>query len=183
MTQETLQDQPTMLLVDDDEIFTQVLERAMQKRGFLVQVAHNVADAMSMYVDESPEYAVIDLRMPGDSGLALVRHLHQLDNQTRIVVLTGYASIATAVEAVKLGATHYLAKPADADQVLAAFERTEGDINAPVPNNALSVNRMEWEHIQRVLQENDGNISATARSLNMHRRTLQRKLNKHPARK
>lgn len=180
MTSEYLQDQPTMLLVDDDEIFTQVMEKAMRKRGFLVQIAHDVPSAIAMYVDESPEYAVIDLRMPGDSGLALVKHLHHLDNQTRIVVLTGYASIATAVEAVKLGATHYLAKPADADQVLAAFERTEGDINAPVPSTALSVNRLEWEHIQRVLQENDGNISATARSLNMHRRTLQRKLQKHP---
>lgn len=183
MTQAPLPDQPTMLLVDDDEVFTQVLEKAMHKRGFLVQVAHNVAEAICMYVDESPEYAVIDLRMPGDSGLALIKHLHQLDSQTRIVVLTGYASIATAVEAVKLGATHYLAKPADADQILAAFERVEGDINAPVPSNALSVNRMEWEHIQRVLQEHDGNISATARSLNMHRRTLQRKLHKHPAKK
>ncbi|WP_334108382.1 response regulator transcription factor [Methylobacillus sp.] len=183
MMTEPLQDQPTILIVDDDEIFTQVLGKAMQKRGFHVQTACNVNEAMSLYVDESPEYAVIDLRMPGDSGLTLVRHLHQIDNQTRIVVLTGYASIATAVEAVKLGATHYLSKPADADQILAAFERIEGDIHTPVASNALSVNRMEWEHIQRVLQENDGNISATARSLNMHRRTLQRKLNKHPVRK
>ncbi|MCB5190399.1 response regulator transcription factor [Methylobacillus arboreus] len=176
-------DLPTMLLVDDDEIFTQVLARAMEKRGFQVQVAHNVHDATAMTIQEAPEYAVVDLKMPGDSGLTLVKHLKQIDGQTRIVVLTGYASIATAVEAVKLGATHYLAKPADADQILAAFERIEGDPDAPVPDNALSVNRMEWEHIQRVLQENDGNISATARSLNMHRRTLQRKLNKHPARK
>ena len=183
MTTEPMQDQPTILIVDDDEIFTQVLGKAMKKRGFQVQTAHNVNEAMALYIDESPEYAVIDLRMPGDSGLTLVRHLHQIDNQTRIVVLTGYASIATAVEAVKLGATHYLAKPADASQILAAFERTEGDIYTPVANNALSVNRMEWEHIQRVLQENDGNISATARSLNMHRRTLQRKLSKHPVRK
>ncbi|MCB5188516.1 response regulator transcription factor [Methylobacillus caricis] len=177
------EDYPDLLLVDDDELFTQVLAKAMQKRGFNVTVAHNVSDAIAMTAEEAPEYAVIDLKMPGDSGLTLVKHLNQIDSQTRIVVLTGYASIATAVEAVKLGATHYLAKPADADQILAAFERTEGDINTPVPSNALSVNRLEWEHIQRVLQENEGNISATARSLNMHRRTLQRKLNKYPAKK
>ncbi|WP_089374610.1 response regulator transcription factor [Methylobacillus rhizosphaerae] len=176
-------DLPTMLLVDDDEVFTQVLARAMTKRGFRVEIAHNVQDAILITTDEAPEFAVVDLRMPGDSGLSLVKHLKQIDDQTRIVVLTGYASIATAVEAVKLGATHYLAKPADADQILAAFDRTEGDPDAPVSDTALSVNRLEWEHIQRVLQENDGNISATARSLNMHRRTLQRKLNKRPAKK
>lgn len=172
--------QADMLLVDDDVLFTEVLARAMQKRGFHVVVAHSVQEAMTLTEHETPEYAVIDLKMPGESGLALVRHLHQIDNQTRIVVLTGYASIATAVEAVKLGATHYLAKPADAAQILAAFQRTEGNAEIPLASQTLSVNRMEWEHIQRVLQENEGNISATARSLNMHRRTLQRKLSKYP---
>lgn len=172
--------QADMLLVDDDELFTQVLAKAMHKRGFNVLVAHSVQEAMALTEQETPEYAVIDLKMPGESGLTLVRHLHQIDNQTRIVVLTGYASIATAVEAVKLGATHYLAKPADAEQILAAFQRTEGDADTPLASQTLSVNRMEWEHIQRVLQENEGNISATARSLNMHRRTLQRKLSKYP---
>ena len=99
-----------------------------------------------------------------------------------MVVLTGYASIATAIEAIKLGATHYLAKPVDADEIIAAFEKREGDTAAQVAMNPLSVDRLEWEHIQRVLSENEGNISATARSLNMHRRTLQRKLNKNPSR-
>lgn len=172
--------QADMLLVDDDVLFTEVLAKAMRKRGFHVLVAHSVQEAITLTEHETPEYAVIDLKMPGESGLALVRHLHQIDNQTRIVVLTGYASIATAVEAVKLGATHYLAKPADAEQILAAFQRTEGDADTPLAAQTLSVNRMEWEHIQRVLQENEGNISATARSLNMHRRTLQRKLSKYP---
>jgi two-component system response regulator RegA len=131
---------------------------------------------------ESPEYAVIDLRMPGPSGLELVKKLKALDPHTRIVVLTGYASIATAVEAIKLGATHYLAKPADADEIVAAFSRDSGDAAAPVTAKPLPLSRLEWEHIQKVLAECDGNISETARRLGMHRRTLQRKLAKRPAR-
>ncbi|MDO9190947.1 MAG: response regulator, partial [Sulfurimicrobium sp.] len=128
------------------------------------------------------EFAVVDLKMPGPSGLVLVKRLKELDEETRIVMLTGFASIATAVEAIKLGATHYLAKPADADQIIAAFEREGGDDEVPVTQQPLSVDRLEWEHIQRVLAEHQGNISATARALKMHRRTLQRKLGKHPAR-
>jgi two-component system response regulator RegA len=127
-----------------------------------------------------PEYAVVDLKIPGPSGLVLIKRLKELDAATRIVMLTGYASIATAVEAVKLGATHYLAKPADADEIVAAFHKTEGDAEAALSVTPLSVDRLEWEHIQRVLAEHDGNISATARALNMHRRTLQRKLVKNP---
>ena len=109
-----------------------------------------------------------------------MKYLIELDSNTRIVVVTGYASIATAVEAVKLGAVHYLAKPADADEVVAAFYKKEGDASVPVANQPLSVNRLEWEHIQKVLSENNGNISATARALGMHRRTLQRKLQRRP---
>jgi two-component system response regulator RegA len=120
--------------------------------------------------------------MSGPSGLDLVAKLKKLDPNTRIVMLTGYASIATAVEAIKLGAVHYLAKPADADEILAAFQRDEGDAAMPVQPKPLSVARLEWEHIQKVLTECDGNISETARRLNMHRRTLQRKLAKHPTR-
>ncbi|GBG15421.1 two-component system, response regulator RegA [Novimethylophilus kurashikiensis] len=176
-------DAPSLLLVDDDELFRNVLSRALQKRGFDVTTAENVSEALALAEANPPEYAVVDLKMPGPSGLVLVKRLNELDPATRIVVLTGYASIATAVEAVKLGATHYLAKPADADQIVTAFAKAEGDETAPVSPSPLSVDRMEWEHIQRVLAEHEGNISATARALNMHRRTLQRKLGKYPSRK
>jgi two-component system response regulator RegA len=175
-------DRPSLLLVDDDETFRCVLAAALERRGFAVRTAGNVDEGTSLAEQELPEYAVIDLRMPGPSGLELVRRLHAQDSHTRIVVLTGFASVATAVEAIKLGATHYLAKPVDADEVVAAFHRTEGDAAAPVNERPLSVDRLEWEHIQRVLTDCDGNISETARRLNMHRRTLQRKLAKHPAR-
>ena len=169
-------DQPSLLLVDDDETFCEVMANALQRRGFAVTVAHDVDE------DDSPEYALVDLKMPGDSGLTLVRRLHDMEPATRIVVLTGYASISTAVEAIKLGATHYLAKPVDADDVVAAFSKCEGDADTPVAPSPLSIDRLEWEHIQRVFAEHDGNVSATARALNMHRRTLQRKLAKRPPR-
>lgn len=171
---------PAMLLVDDDEDFRQVLAAAFVKRGYLVNTAANVESALLIAGDNPPEFAVVDLKMPGVSGLTLVKKLKELDATTRIVMLTGYASIATAIEAVKLGATHYLAKPANADEIIAAFQQTEGDETTPLINSPLSVDRLEWEHIQRVLAEYGGNISATARALNMHRRTLQRKLGKNP---
>jgi two-component system response regulator RegA len=175
-------DRPTMLVVDDDQTFARVLADAFDKRGFAVRLAHDVADGLAAANAESPEYAVVDLKMPGPSGLELVTRLKQLDENTRIVVLTGYASVATAVEAIKLGATHYLTKPADADEILAAFGRTAGDAATPVESRPLSVARLEWEHIQKVLTECGGNISETARRLAMHRRTLQRKLAKRPVR-
>ncbi len=171
---------PSLLLVDDDEIFAHVMSKALAKRGFAVKVAHNVDEAIKLSRENPPEYATVDLNMPGKSGLELVKHLIGLDGNTRIVVLTGYASVTTAVEAVKLGATHYLAKPADADEVVAAFHKEEGDASVSVSNQPLSVNRLEWEHIQKVLAECDGNVSATARALGMHRRTLQRKLQRRP---
>lgn len=174
------QDRPTLLLVDDDEAFRRVLARALDRRGYAVTTAADVAEALARAQAQSPEYAVVDLKMPGESGLVLIEKLIELDPNTRIVMLTGYASIATAVEAIKLGATHYLAKPVDADQVVAALHRTEGDASLPVSDSPLSVDRLEWEHIQRVLAEHEGNISATARALKMHRRTLQRKLGKKP---
>lgn len=179
---ESQDENPSLLLVDDDETFCRVLKKALSRRGYDVAVAHDVASALILAEASPPEYAVVDLKMPGASGLVLVKRLKELDEETRIVVLTGFASIATAVEAVKLGATHYLAKPADADQILAAMNRDEGDAETPVTSSPLSVDRLEWEHIQRVLNEHQGNISATARALNMHRRTLQRKLGKHPVR-
>ncbi len=182
MTDTTNADRPTLLVVDDDATFARVLRNAFEARGYAVCVAHDVAQGMAAAQADPPEYAVIDLKMPGPSGLELVAKLKELDPATRIVMLTGYASIATAVEAIKLGAVHYLAKPADADEILAAFRRDEGDATTPVQPKPLSVARLEWEHIQKVLTECDGNISETARRLNMHRRTLQRKLAKHPAR-
>ena len=175
-------EQPSLLLVDDDEVFASVLAQAFRRRGYTVRVAHGVDAGIALAQAEPPEYAVVDLRMPGASGLELVRVLKDLDENTRIVMLTGYASIATAVEAIKLGAVHYLAKPADADEIRAAFHRDGGDTSVDVPERPLSVNRLEWEHIQKVLQECDGNVSETARRLNMHRRTLQRKLQKRPVR-
>ena len=173
----------TLLLVDDDDAFRRVLARALERRGYAVSVAASVDAALSRAVEQPPEYAVVDLKMPGASGLVLVEKLIDLDPNTRVVMLTGYASIATAVEAIKLGAIHYLAKPCDADQVVAALDKSsEGDSATPVSGSPLSVDRLEWEHIQRVLAEHQGNISATARALKMHRRTLQRKLGKRPVR-
>lgn len=175
------QDKPTLLLVDDDEAFRRVLARAMERRGYAVSTAADVSEALAAAQQHPPEYAVVDLKMPGESGLVLIERLMELDPNTRIVMLTGYASIATAIEAIKLGATHYLAKPVDADEVVAALNKVDGDSSLFVSDSPLSVDRLEWEHIHRVLAENDGNISATARALKMHRRTLQRKLNKKPA--
>lgn len=171
---------PSLLLVDDDRSFCAVMSAALSARGFMVRIAHSVAEARDMARADPPEYAVIDLKMPGSSGLELVKYLHELDAQTKMVVFTGYASVATAVEAIKLGATHYLVKPADADEVVAALHREAGDAEVPISTKPLSVARVEWEHIQRVLTECDDNISEAARRLRMHRRTLQRKLAKRP---
>jgi len=173
-------EKPSLLLVDDDEDFLSALTNAMQKRGFQVSTANSAESAFELAKNDPPEFAVVDLKMAGNSGLVLVRQLTSLNAGTRIVVLTGYASITTAIEAIKLGATHYLAKPVDADEVVAAFEKQSGDSEIALSSSPLSVDRLEWEHIQRILKDHDGNVSATARSLNMHRRTLQRKLNKNP---
>jgi two-component system response regulator RegA len=175
-----MQNAARLLLVDDDIGLCEAMTRAFTRRGFDVSTAHDTGSAWSNARERTPQYAVIDLKMPGDSGLTLIPRLKSLASEMCIVVLTGYASVATAVEAIKLGATHYLAKPVDVDQIVAAFGREAGDPCQPVADQPLSVERLEWEHIQRVLAEHAGNISATARSLNMHRRTLQRKLSKRP---
>jgi two-component system response regulator RegA len=182
MNTENTADKPSLLLVDDDDTFCQVLSVALERRGFAVRVAHDVVEGLAAAEGDAPEFAVIDLKMPGPSGLELVKKLKALDTQTRIVVLTGFASVATAVEAIKLGATHYLAKPADADEIVAAFSRDSGNAAVPVETKPLPLSRLEWEHIQKVLTECGGNISETARRLGMHRRTLQRKLAKRPSR-
>jgi len=181
--EEPLDYRPSLLLVDDDVVFCQVLSAALTRRGFMVSVAHHVDAALHLAAQDPPEYAVVDLKMPGPSGLVLVEKLTALDGHTRIVVLTGYASIATAVEAIKLGAIHYLTKPADADEIVQAFHSAAGDAAMPVADAPLSIDRLEWEHIQKVLLECQSNISATARRLGMHRRTLQRKLQKRPVRR
>jgi len=175
-----IDDNPVLLLVDDDQTFCSVLGDALQRRNYNVMVAHDVGHAALLAEYNPPEYAVIDLKMDGASGLTLIPQLISLDEQTRIVILTGYASIATAVEAIKLGANHYLTKPTDADEIVAAFHREEGNISTPIATRPMSVNRLEWEHIQKVIMDCGGNISAAARSLGMHRRTLQRKLYKKP---
>jgi len=176
-----IDEKPTLLLVDDDEDFLNVLSSAMSKRNFLVTLANSSESAYELAKYDPPEFAVVDLKMQGNSGLVLVRQLTSLNAGIRIVVLTGYASVATAIEAIKLGATHYLAKPVDVDEIISSFEKHSGDSGVELTSNPLSINRLEWEHIQRVLVEHEGNISATARSLNMHRRTLQRKLSKNPS--
>jgi len=173
-------DRSSLLIVDDDRDLCRILQRTMEKRGFAVTVAHSVEDARWLAEESPPEYALLDLKMSGASGLTLIQHLKQLDPETRIVVLTGYASIATAVEAIKLGATHYLAKPATADDIVAAFQKDEGDDSARVRDEPVPLKRLEWEHIQKVLMENNGNVTATARQLKVHRRTLQRRLAKYP---
>lgn len=167
-----------LLLVDDDATLCRVLARALEKRGYSVTAAHDAASARRVAAEVSPQYAVIDLKMPGASGLTLIGTLKALG--IRVVVLTGYASISTTVEAMKLGAIHYLAKPASADEIVAALHRDTGDASVSISAQPLSVKRLEWEHIQKVLTENQGNVSATARSLGMHRSVLQRKLKKRP---
>jgi two-component system, response regulator RegA len=170
---------PKMLLADDDEMLCQVLARALTAGGYAVETAHDAASALRTAQSTPPDYAVIDLRLPDMSGLRLLERLRAVDARMRIVVLTGYGSIATAIEAIKLGATHYVTKPATAAQILAAFGRHSPNAEELPATRPLSVDRLEWEHIQCVLSGYDGNISATARALHMHRRTLQRKLGKH----
>lgn len=167
----------SLLLVDDDEPLRRRLGRALVARGFEVREAAGGEQALALARQDSPEFAVVDLRMEDRHGLDVVRELRAIDEATRIVVLTGYGSIATAIEAMRLGAVHYLTKPADADQVAQALVGGAGD--APAPELEVpSLARVEWEHIQRVLQDCGGNVSEAARRLGLHRRSLQRKLGK-----
>jgi two-component system response regulator RegA len=172
----------TILVVEDDEMFARVICRAMQQRDFRTEHAESADEAIMKMQSSHFDFAVLDLNLGGHSSLPLILPLKKAFPAIRILVLTGYASIATAVDAIKLGADNYLAKPADADEILAALvgdsissNEENDDIQEP-----MSVRRLEWEHIQKILKENDGNISQTARHLKMHRRTLQRKLQKRP---
>ncbi|HEX3776864.1 MAG TPA: response regulator [Polyangiaceae bacterium] len=172
----------SVLVVDDDEVFRTRLGRAFAERGFEARTAESADRALALAREDSPEFAVVDLRMPGASGIDVVRELHAIDPGTAVVMLTGYGSIATAVEAIRAGAVHYLSKPADIDDILAALRGNA----APSANSEVevpSLARVEWEHIQRVLRDSDGNISRAARLLGLHRRSLQRKLSKDPVRR
>jgi two-component system response regulator RegA len=173
--------QPTVLLMDDDRPFLQRLARAMESRGFAVTQAESVAEGLAAVREEAPDFAVVDMRLEDGNGLDVVEDLRSREADTRVVVLTGYGNIATAVTAVKLGAIDYLAKPADADDVYNALMQ-EGDDKAAPPENPMSADRVRWEHIQRVYELCDRNVSETARRLNMHRRTLQRILAKRAPR-
>ena len=176
-----------LLIVDDDATFARVLGRALTSRGFEVITTDNADDARALTRRHQPRYCVLDLKLGDENGLRLIPELQALVPDIRVLLLTGYASIATAVEAIKRGAHDYLAKPVDADAVVRAL--LDGDSGpydpddfADAPDAPLPLRRLEWEHIQRVLTECEGNISETARRLGMHRRTLQRKLSKHPVR-
>ena len=171
-------DKRTLLVVDDDDAFRNRLVRAMEKRGYEVSAVAGVSEAQRLAHDMKPDFAVVDLRMPDGSGLDVVQALRQARENTRIVILTGYGNIATAVAAVKVGAVDYLAKPADADAIDRALNAGDRPLPPP-PNNPMSADRVRWEHIQRVFEQCDRNVSETARRLNMHRRTLQRILGKH----
>lgn len=179
------------LIIDDDETFTYVLARAIRKKGYPALIANRGDAALALLGDDAPDvpitHAILDLKLAETNGLQLLPKLLALNAGIQVVVLTGYASVATTVEAIKQGAVNYLAKPATVEEVLAAFDGDDrygarGDANEMIEDNPLSVQRMEWEYIQRQLLANDHNIAATARALGMHRRTLQRKLQKRPLR-
>jgi two-component system, response regulator RegA len=175
-------DAPLLLIVDDDATLRDRLARALRERGYDVRTAGSHPEALAFAQQEAPELVVVDLRMPGPSGLELIRDLKAIDAETRIVVLTGYGSIATALDAMRLGACHYLQKPADADEILAAFARSAAaplEVG-PIDFEAPSLERVKWEHINRVLSDCGGNVSEAARRLALHRRTLQRILQKYP---
>ena len=167
----------SLLIVDDDKAFLQRLARAMELRGFEVETAASVAEGKSAVDARAPAFAVVDMRLADGNGLDVVEHLRERRPEARTVVLTGYGNIATAVTAVKLGASDYLSKPADADEVMRALLRS-ADERAEPPENPMSADRVRWEHIQRVYELCERNVSETARRLNMHRRTLQRILAK-----
>ena len=174
-----------LLLVDDDATFLRVLARALGSRGFEVITASNFDEARALTRRHHPRYCVLDLKLGEENGLRLIPELHTLVPDLRVLLLTGYASIATAVEAIKRGAHDYLAKPVDADQIARALSTGAprmAAVSAPPPDAPPPLKRLEWEHIQRILGETGGNISEAARRLGMHRRTLQRKLAKHPVR-
>ncbi|QIB33854.1 ActR/PrrA/RegA family redox response regulator transcription factor [Ancylobacter pratisalsi] len=171
----------TLLIVDDDRPFLQRLARAMESRGFTVTTAETVADGLASVEGSAPAYAVVDMRLGDGNGLDVISALKRRRPEARGIILTGYGNIATAVNAVKMGAVDYLAKPADADDIFAALS-AQGDYKPQLPENPMSADRVRWEHIQRVYELCGRNVSETARRLSMHRRTLQRILAKRAPR-
>ncbi|OHC97810.1 MAG: two-component system response regulator [Sphingomonadales bacterium RIFCSPLOWO2_12_FULL_63_15] len=167
-----------LLIVEDDEAFARTLKRSFERRGYTVLLADSLETVNACLADHRPGFAVVDLKLGPQSGLACVQALHAHDPSMLIVVLTGFASIATAVDAIKLGATHYLAKPSNTDDIEAAFARSGGDPDTPLAPRPTSIKTLEWEHIHEALKDSDFNISEAARRLGMHRRTLARKLAK-----
>lgn len=168
-----------LLVIEDDAAFARTLARSFERRGYSVSTASGMEEVPALLEQTSPGYAVVDLKLKGDAtGLTCVQALHEHDENMLIVVLTGYASIATAVEAIKLGACHYLAKPSNTDDIEAAFQRAEGTVDVQLTQRATSIKTLEWERIHETLAETGFNISETARRLGMHRRTLARKLDK-----
>ena len=174
-------DAPILILVDDDAPLRRSLQRALERRNFQVYTADSLKAGMNLAHSVKPDYAVVDLRLEDGSGIELVKRLRELYPKVRVVILTGYGNIATAVAAVKAGAVDYLAKPADADDVINALLASGGNLPPP-PSNPMSADRVRWEHIQRVFEQCNRNVSETARRLNMHRRTLQRILSKRAPR-
>ena len=172
----------SILVIDDDPTFNSILVRTLNRRGLAAVGALTGEEALRLAGEQQSERVILDLNLDGASGLALIPQLLAVNPTCRIVVLTGYGSIATAVEAVKRGATQYLSKPVEIEAILSAFADEEFPDSPLTSDEPLSMDRLEWEHIQRVLNEHEGNISATARALKMHRRTLQRKLAKRPVR-
>jgi len=179
----TAQETPAryLLIVEDDEAFRLRLARAMERRGYAISTAESIAAAEAAIAEHAPEYAVVDLKLGDGSGLDLVPLIRAQAPDARIVILTGYGNIATSVAAIKAGAVDYLPKPADADAIDAALQSVDRALPAP-PDHPMSADRVRWEHIQRVFEQCDRNVSETARRLNMHRRTLQRILAKHAPR-
>jgi two-component system response regulator RegA len=171
-----------ILIIDDEEHFAQVLGRSLDRLEYATSYAISAEDAIQQVSQNDFDWISLDLRLGQDSGLSLLPQLRDISTQPKIVVLTGFASIPTAVEAIKLGAYNYLHKPATVKELLSAFEANADIGEVEIEEAPMSIERLEWEHIQRVLHENDGNVSSTARALGMHRRTLQRKLQKHPVR-
>ncbi|WBH17229.1 response regulator transcription factor [Sphingomonas radiodurans] len=171
-----------LLIVEDDVTFARTLQRSFERRGYLVWVAHSPDEMEEVLGEAQPAFAVVDLKLGNASGLGCVKRLHAFDPALMIVVLTGFASIATAVEAIKLGASHYLAKPSNTDDIEAAFGKVSGNATVPIDGRTTSIKTLEWERINETLAETGFNISETARRLGMHRRTLARKLEKKPLR-
>jgi len=180
----TEKDKPAVLIVDDDQVFHKRLRRAFESRGWEAHVAASGQEALMQARQAGPDLAIVDLRLPGESGLDVIKRLRELDATVSIIVLTGYGSIASALEAVRRGADHYLSKPVDVDQILAAYEAVDSSRpgDSLPPTTVPSLARVEWEHIQRILTDCGGNVSQAAKLLGLHRRSLQRKLSKYPPR-